>query len=192
MTIIANSLLFISAVLFVCSTVLLAVIGLYLWELFFTLPPLPSPPTPLTEKAHSMSSPPCPSPQPTPTAYTTSSRYGATRSLSPLGAQSDGTRQYILWGESRYVRGGHGMIDFEGGPFVSTGEFLDSENPQPVRLVDCVGQIPCVGAEEIVIGAQWIDRDHAAHALGEPVELLDPQRKRSFALITTRFRGRKG
>lgn len=122
----------------------------------------------------------------TPTAYTTSSRYGVTRSLSPLGAQPDGTRQYILWGESRYVRGGHGMIDFEGGPFVSTGEFLDPENPQPVRLVDCIGQIPCVDRDEIVIAAQWLDRARAAHALCEPVEHLDPQCKRSFALITTR------
>ena len=121
-----------------------------------------------------------------PTAYTTSSRYGVTRSLSPLGAQPDGTRQYILWGESHYVRGGHGMIDFEGGPFVSTGEFLDPDNPQPVHLVDCVGAVPCVGGDEIVIGAQWLDRARAAHALCEPVEHLDPQCKRSFALITTR------
>ncbi len=125
-------------------------------------------------------------PESVPTAYTTSSRYGATRSLSPLGAQPDGTRQYILWGESHYVRGGHGMIDFEGGPFVSTGEFLDPENPQPVRLVDCVGALPCVDRDEIVIGAQWLDRARAAHALCEPVEHLDPQCKRSFALITTR------
>ena len=122
----------------------------------------------------------------TPTAYITSSRYGATRSLSPLGAQSDGTRQYILWGRSHYVRGGDGMIDFEGGPFVSTGAFLDPDSPQPVRLVDCVGALPCLDGSEIVIGAQWVSRENAAHALHEPVEHLDPQSNRSFALITTR------
>jgi hypothetical protein len=125
-------------------------------------------------------------PESVPTAYTTSSRYGATRSLSPLGEQRDGTHQFVLWGESRYVRGGDGMIDFEGGPFVSTGEFMDSAHPEPVRLVDCVGTLPCLDGSEIVVGAQWIDRDHAAHALCETVDFLDPQRKRSFALITTR------
>lgn len=122
----------------------------------------------------------------TPTAYTTSSRYGVVRSLSPLGEQPDGTRQYILWGRSHYVRGGDGMIDFEGGPFVSTGAFLDPDSPQPVRLVDCVGALPCLDGSEIVIGAQWVSRENAAHALHEPVELLDPQSNRSFALITTR------
>lgn len=122
----------------------------------------------------------------TPNAYTTSSRYGVSRSLSPLGEQPDGTRQYILWGRSHYVRGGHGMIDFEGGPFVTTGEFLDPNNPQPVRFVDCVGALPCVDEGEIVIGAQWLDSTKAAHALCEPLSLLDPEGKRSFALITTR------
>jgi hypothetical protein len=67
-----------------------------------------------------------------PTAYSISARYGLHRSLSPLGLQADGCRHYILWGYSVYTRGGHGMIDFEGGPFVSTGEFLNPDAPQPV------------------------------------------------------------
>ena len=122
----------------------------------------------------------------TPTAYTTSSRYGVPRSLSPLRSREDGARQFVLWGESRYVRGGDGMIDFEGGPFVSTGEFLNPDHPEPVYLVDCVGALPCLDGGEIVIGAQWMSREDAAHALCEPLQFLDPQSKRSFALITTR------
>ena len=121
-----------------------------------------------------------------PTAYTTSSRYGVARSLSPLPRRDDGTQAFILWGESHYVRGGDGMIDFEGGPFVSTAEFVNSDNPEPVRLVDCVGALPCLDGREIVIGAQWVSREDAAHALSEPLQLLDPHSKRSFALITTR------
>lgn len=121
-----------------------------------------------------------------PTAYTTSSRYGVTRSLSPLRSREDGVQQFVLWGESRYVRGGDGMIDFEGGPFVSTAEFVNPDHPEPVYLVDCVGALPCLDGSEIVIGAQWVSRENAAHALREPIELLDPQSKRSFALITTR------
>lgn len=122
----------------------------------------------------------------TPTAYTTSSRYGVPRSLSPLRSRGDGVQQFVLWGESHYVRGGDGMIDFEGGPFVSTGEFVNPDNPEPVRLVDCVGALPCLDGGEIVVGAQWMSREDAAHALCEPIEFLDPQSKRSFALITTR------
>lgn len=122
----------------------------------------------------------------TPTAYTTSSRYGVTRSLSPLRSREDGVQQFILWGESRYVRGGDGMIDFEGGPFVSTGEFVNPDHPEPVYLVDCVGALPCLDGDEIVVGAQWMSREDAAHALCEPLQFLDPQSKRSFALITTR------
>ena len=121
-----------------------------------------------------------------PTAYTTSSRYGVSRSLSPLPRRDDGTQAFILWGESHYVRGGDGMIDFEGGPFVSTGEFVNPDHPEPVRLVDCVGALPCLDGSEIVIGAQWVSREDAAHALSEPLQLLDPHSKRSFALITTR------
>ena len=120
----------------------------------------------------------------TPTAYTTSSRYGATRSLSPLGAQPDGTRQYILWGESRYVRGGHGMIDFEGGPFVCTGEFINPDSPDPIPLVEAVGAFPCIDPAEIVVGAQWMDAEDAAHAL----KLMRPNANKNYyyALITTK------
>jgi hypothetical protein len=121
-----------------------------------------------------------------PQSYTISARYGLNRSLSPLGAQPDGCRHYILWGESHYVRGGHGMIDFEGGPFVSTGEFLDPDNPQPVRLVDCIGNLPCVGADEVVVEARWMDAQDAAYALGEDGAFVNPQGNRSFALIKTR------
>lgn len=121
----------------------------------------------------------------TPTAYTISARYGLHRSLSPLGLQQDGCRHYILWGESRYVRGGDGMIDFEGGPFVSTGEFLNPDAPQPVYLVDCIGTLPCVGVEEVVVEARWMEPADAAYALGESVEFLNPHGNRSFALIKT-------
>lgn len=123
----------------------------------------------------------------TPTAYTISARYGLNRSLSPLPRRGDGTQAFVLWGESRYVRGGDGMIDFEGGPFVSTGEFLDPDAPQPVYLVDCIGTLPCLDGGEIVIGAQWMEREDAAHALSEPLDHIDPERKRSFALVTVRY-----
>lgn len=121
-----------------------------------------------------------------PRSYTLSARYGLQRSLSPLGPQPDGTRHYILWGESRYVRGGFGMIDFEGGPFVSTGEFIDPADPQPVRFVDCIGDLPCVGADEMVVEARWLDAADAAYALGEDTAFVNPQGNKCFALIKTR------
>ena len=120
-----------------------------------------------------------------PTAYSISARYGLHRSLSPLGLQQDGCRHYILWGESIYTRGGHGRIDFEGGPFVSTGEFLNPDAPQPVYLVDCIGVLPCVGANEVVVEARWMEPADAAYALGESVEFLNPHGNRAFALVKT-------
>lgn len=123
----------------------------------------------------------------TPNAYAFTSRYGEARSLSPLGVQSDGTRAYIIEGESRYVRGGEGMIDFEGGPFVSTDSFVNPDNTEaPAYLVRQIGAFPCIGAKEVVVEAQWLSRENAAHALGLPTEMLDPLCKRSFALVKTR------
>jgi len=124
----------------------------------------------------------------TPPAYSFASRYGDARSLSPLGEQGDGTRAYIIEGESHYVRGGEGMIDFEGGPFVSTDSFLNADDTEaPAYLVQQIGAFPCIGANEVVVGAQWLSREHAAHALGLDPVLMDPLRKRSFALIKTRI-----
>jgi hypothetical protein len=123
-----------------------------------------------------------------PSAYSFASRYGDARSLSPLGEQGDGTRAYIIEGESRYVRGGEGMIDFEGGPFVSTDSFLNTDDTEaPAYLVQQIGTFPCIGANEVVVGAQWLSRENAAHALGLDPVLVDPLGKRSFALITTRI-----
>jgi len=119
----------------------------------------------------------------TPNAYTLSSRYGVARSLSPLGEQSDGTRAYIIEGESRYVRGGEGMIDFEGGPFVCNGAVIGGEDP---LFRDAVGDLPCIGADEVVVDARWLSREDAAHALLLPTALLDPLRQRSYALVKTR------
>ena len=119
----------------------------------------------------------------TPSAYSFASRYGAARSLSPLGEQGDGTRAYIIEGESRYVRGGEGMIDFEGGPFVSNGACFGGPDP---TLVEQIGAFPCIGADEVVVAAQWLSREHAAHALGLDPVLVDPLGKRSFALVKTR------
>jgi hypothetical protein len=65
-------------------------------------------------------------------------------------------------GASAYVRGGEGMIDFEGGPFVHTGEFINPESPQPVYLVECLGAFPCIGADEIIVGVEWVDGETAA------------------------------
>ena len=124
----------------------------------------------------------------TPSAYSFASRYGDARSLSPLGEQGDGTRAYIIEGESHYVRGGEGMIDFEGGPFVSTDSFLNADDTEaPAYLVQQIGAFPCIGANEVVVGAQWLSRENAAHALGLDPVLLDPLGKRSFALIKTRI-----
>jgi hypothetical protein len=101
--------------------------------------------------------------------------------------QTDGTRAYIIEGESHYVRGGEGMIDFEGGPFVSTESFLNPDGTAaPAYLVQQIGAFPCLGADEVVVEAQWLSRENAAYALGVPTELLDPLRQRSFALVKTR------
>jgi len=95
-------------------------------------------------------------------SYTFRSRYGVLRSLSPCGWGDDGYRHYIVDGVSAYVRGGEGMIDFEGGPFVHTGEFINPESPQPVYLVECLGAFPCIGADEIIVGVEWVDGESAA------------------------------
>jgi hypothetical protein len=100
--------------------------------------------------------------------------------------QRDGTRAYIIEGESHYVRGGEGMIDFEGGPFVCNGACTGGDDP---LFVDAVGALPCIGADEVVVEAQWLSRENAAYALGVPTELLDPLRQRSFALVKTRKEG---
>ena len=105
----------------------------------------------------------------TPPAYSFASRYGDARSLSPLGEQGDGTRAYIIEGESRYVRGGEGMIDFEGGPFIHTGKFINPESPQPVYLVECLGAFPCIGADEIIVGVEWVDGESAARLRRAPL-----------------------
>ena len=97
-------------------------------------------------------------------SYSFRSRYGVLRSLSPCGWRDDGYRHYIVDGASTYVRssGGGMMVDFEGGPFIHTGEFIDPDAPLPVRLVECLGAFPCIGADEIIVGVEWVDGESAA------------------------------
>lgn len=120
----------------------------------------------------------------TPQAYSFRSRYGSLRSLSPLPPLADGTRQYVIEGESHFVRSGPGMIDFEGGPFVCTGAFINPDTPQAIPLVEAVGAFPCIDPAEIIVGAQWMDAGDAAHAL----KLIQPNANKNYyyALITTK------
>ena len=58
--------------------------------------------------------------------------------------------------------------------------------PQAAFAQDAPADESASDGSEIVVGAQWMSREDAAHALCEPLQFLDPQSKRSFALITTR------
>lgn len=90
-------------------------------------------------------------------SYVFSSRYGQIRSVT----QIDET-QYLVEGSTRYVRFGHDpndnstMADFEGGPYIATGEYLHN----------CVGRFPCVNASTVVKSVKFIKPEQAAKFLG--------------------------
>ena len=48
--------------------------------------------------------------------FTVKSRYGEPRTIEKVDDQT-----YILSGESHFCRGGEGMVDLEGGPFLKVG-----------------------------------------------------------------------
>ena len=57
------------------------------------------------------------------TKKTIKSRYGDERYLDKI---SD--TEYIIWGESHYMRSAEGMIDFEGGPCIFIGEKIEGRS----------------------------------------------------------------
>lgn len=119
----------------------------------------------------------------TPPAYPFPSRYGQFRSITALPRTGGATRQYIIQGDTHYTRGGEGMIDFEGGPFVSTHSFIDPDDTEtPAFLERQIGAFPCVAPDEVVIGAQWLTTEEAEWALGNPVMRRE---RYGYALITT-------
>jgi hypothetical protein len=119
----------------------------------------------------------------TPIAYTFTSRYGALRSLSPLGRGSDGLNHYIVEGDSRYIRGADGMVDFEGGPFIAAARFCEVEGMGEPTLAEAIGSFPCFSPSEIVVDVQWLEGSNAAHALG----IVPTQRNDyAYALVKTR------
>ena len=92
-----------------------------------------------------------------PPSYAFTSRYGQHRSITRIDAT-----HYLVEGNTRYVRGGHDpksewtMVDFEGGPFIATGETLQV----------CVGEFPCLDGSAVVENVKWISPDAAAAYLG--------------------------
>lgn len=124
----------------------------------------------------------------TPTAYSFASRYGAVRSLSPLGRGTDGLNHYIVEGQSRYIRGADGMVDFEGGPFIAAARFCKMEGMGEPTLAEAIGEFPCFSPSEIVVDVQWLDGVDAAHALG-----VVPIRRENYAyaLVKTQTPNRK-
>lgn len=91
-----------------------------------------------------------------PVSYTFTSRYGKTRSLTRISSH-----RYIVEGETHYMRGGadndgNPFVDFEGGPFVVCGEFLEY----------CVGKFPCISHGEVVKQIKSITPDAAATEMG--------------------------
>ena len=53
---------------------------------------------------------------------------------------------YLVWGESHYIRGGEGYIDFEGGPFISVGTLMCNFIP---LSKDMVTKITPTGREDL-------------------------------------------
>lgn len=92
-----------------------------------------------------------------PPSYAFTSRYGQHRSITRIDAT-----HYLVEGDTRYVRFGHDandnstMADFEGGPFIATGEPLHA----------CVGGFPCLHKSAVVESVKWITPDAAAAYLG--------------------------
>lgn len=75
------------------------------------------------------------------------------------------------------------MIDFEGGPFVCTGEFLNPDDPYPVRLREALPGFEWIGSDEVVVGAEWITEQHARELQGH--EWVPGRVEYAYALVTT-------
>lgn len=92
-----------------------------------------------------------------PPSYAFSSRYGQHRSITRI----DSTR-YLVEGQTHYLRGGGDpetgstMVDFEGGPFLMTGE----------SLALMVGDLPCVREHAVIKSVKSVNPETAVELLG--------------------------
>lgn len=89
-------------------------------------------------------------------SYTFTSRYGQTRSITRVD-----DHRFIVEGDTRYMRGGEAgdggtMVDFEGGPFLMSGESLQV----------CVGDFPCVPENAVIKRVRCVTPYVAATEMG--------------------------
>ena len=90
-------------------------------------------------------------------SYAFSSRYGQHRSITRIDS-----KRYLIEGNTRYMRGGEDpqtgstMVDFEGGPFLMTGD----------PLAAMVGDLPCVREHAIIKSAKSVNAATAVELLG--------------------------
>ena len=104
-------------------------------------------------------------------------RYGSLRTLTHV---ADGV--YLLEGYSRFVRGSADphtdwrMVDFEGGPYLTTGAVAGSEIYVPEYFTPYT----------TIIGLDFITRDAAAELFGrDPVLLRDDENYKYLKITTT-------
>ena len=108
------------------------------------------------------------------------SRYGSLRTLTHV---ADGV--YILEGYTRFCRGGGDpntewkMVDFEGGPYMTTGSVVGSE-----LHISCDSQM--FTENTVITGLDFITRDAAAELFGrDPVLLRDDENYKYLKITTT-------
>lgn len=108
------------------------------------------------------------------------SRYGSLRTLTHV---ADGV--YILEGHTRFCRGGGDpntewkMVDFEGGPYMTTGSVVGSE-----LHISCDSQM--FTENTVITGLDFITRDAAAELFGrDPVLLRDDENYKYLKITTT-------
>jgi len=85
---------------------------------------------------------------------TFNARYGLTRTIQEVENTQDGIREFIISGHSRYVRAGGSrgdgnyFIDFEGGPFIGQGGWIENTYPDVQgKITDVEGMDPDVCVE---------------------------------------------
>lgn len=108
------------------------------------------------------------------------SRYGSLRTLTHV---ADGV--YVLEGYTRFCRGGGDpntewkMVDFEGGPYMTTGSVVGSE-----LRISCDSKV--FTENTVITGLDFITRDEAAELFGrDPVLLRDDENYKYLKITTT-------
>lgn len=109
------------------------------------------------------------------------SRYGSLRSLTYISEDANGNRVYLLEGYTRFTRGGGDpttnwkMVDFEGGPYLTTGAVAGTEIYVPEYFTP----------HTVITGLDFITPDEAAHLFGRDPVLVRKDDGYAYLKITT-------